>query len=282
MLVKKHHKICTITTLHSGSVKDISGKLTILIKTYEKIIGRLINNNSELVITGSEKLFENGKKLGINSNKIVIIPNAVDLSFFRQNRTYSSTPRKVLFVGRLFSLKGPHLLIEAARLVIKRIPDTQFLIVGDGPMRKKLVDLVKNFNLSKNVIFCGELEDVREKMKESDLYVRPSLLEGFPYGVLEAMASGLPVIATNIGGTSDLLTHEKTGYLVNPRKINELANAIIHLLSNSDALETIARKGFELVEKEYSWDTLYETYESLYLNLLQEKEKSVISKGKGI
>jgi len=278
MLVKKHYKICTITTLHSGSVKDISGKLAILIKTYGKIIGRLINNNSELVITGSEKLLENGKKLGINSNKIVIIPNAVDLSFFRQNRTYSSTPRKVLFVGRLFSLKGPHLLIEAARLVIKRIPDTQFLIVGNGPMRKKLVDLVKSYNLSKNVVFCGELEDVREKMKESDLYVRPSLLEGFPYGVLEAMASGLPVVATNIGGTPDLLTHEKTGYLVNPGNINELANAIINLLSNSDALATMAKNGLELVEKKFSWDVMYDTYENFYHNLLKKRDDIVTKK----
>lgn len=269
MLVKKYHNISTITTIHNGSLKDVPGKLLIFIKTYEKIICRLINNNSELVIVGSQQLFENGKKLGIDSNKMVIIPNAVDLSFFRHNRTYSHSPRKVLFVGRLFSLKGPHLLIEAARLVIKKIPDTQFLIVGNGPMRKQLVNLVKSYNISKNVVFCGELEDVREKMKESDLYVRPSLLEGFPYGVLEAMASGLPVLATNIGGTTDLLTHEKTGYLVNPGNIIELANAIIKLLSNSDALKTIANSGLELVEK-FSWNVMYDTYENFYLNLLKK------------
>ena len=278
MLVKKRYNICTICTIHNGSVKDISGKLSIIIKTYEKIILRLINNNSELVITGSQKLYENGKKLGIDSNRMIVIPNAVEFSFYHQNRTYSNRPRKVLFVGRLFSLKGPQLLIKAARLVIKKIPDTEFFIVGDGPMREKLVDMVKKYNLSKNVVFCGELTDVRKKMKDSDLYVRPSLLEGFPYGVLEAMASGLPVIATKIGGTPDLLTHEKTGYLVKPGNINDLANAMINLLSNSDVLEAIARNGLELVEKKYSWDALYETYENFYLNLLKQRDKFVPSK----
>jgi len=272
MLVKKRHNISTITTIHNGSLKDIPGRMSVFIKIYEKIICRLINNNSDIVIVGSQNLYENAKKLGIDSKKIVIIPNAVDLTFFRQNRTYSNEPRKVIFVGRLFSLKGPQLLIEAARLVIKKIPDTEFFIVGDGPLREKLVNMVKRYNLSKNVVFCGELTDVRKKMKDSDLYVRPSLLEGFPYGVLEAMASGLPVIATKIGGTADLLTHEKTGYFVKPGNVNELANSMIDLLSNSNKLKTIAINGLELVEKKFSWDILYNEYENFYHNLLKKRE----------
>jgi len=143
--------------------------------------------------------------------------------------------------------------------------------VGDGLLRKKLEEYSKKNHLTKNISFLGKVDDIRPTMRTADLYVRPSLTDGIPYGAMEAMASGLPVIASKIAGTTDLLTHEKTGYLVKPGNINDLANAIINLLSNPDKMEDIAKKGLELVEKKYSWETVYENYENFYLNLVKNQ-----------
>lgn len=271
MLLKKQFHIRTITTLHLGSIDTITGIKGRVIKAIEKKMGRIINNNSNLVTALSNNIREHGIKIGIDSKKFQVIPNAVDISYFKMPRSYSMKPRKVVFIGRLISTKGPQILIEAARLVTKKIPDVKFFIIGDGPLRKKLEKSAKENNLSKNVIFLGKVADIRNMMKESDVYVRPSIMDGMPIGILEAQAAGLPVIATNVAGTPEIIIHGKTGHLVKSGDAIELANAILDLLSNQNYLENIAQNGLNLVTSKFDWDNIYKSYETCYQKLLTTK-----------
>ncbi len=269
MLMKKKFHIPTITTLHLGSLDNLSGLKGWLIKKIESKMAQIINKNSDLVISGSEKLMKNGIKIGIDPLKSIIIPNAVELPFFRMEREYSSNPHKIIFIGRLIANKGAQILIESAKKIIKNFPNAKFLFVGDGPMRKKLEAYSKKNHLVGNISFLGTVEDLRPIMKEADVYVRPSLTDGMPYGILEAMATGLPVIATNIAGSPEIIIHGKTGHLIPSNDSGELANAIIHLLSSPTYLVNLAKNGLKLVNSEYDWEKVYPNYENSYRRILE-------------
>lgn len=269
MLLKRRYHIPTVTTLHLGSVDFIFGIKQLIVKTIERIMGKIINNNSDLVIVGSRNLRENGIKIGIEPTKCIVIPNAVDLSFFKMIRSYSSNPRNVIFIGRLISAKGPDILIKSAKYVSQKIPDVKFKIVGEGPLKKQLQEYVKRNNLSKNITILGKILDIRDIMKESDLYVRPSLVDGMPYGILEAMAAGLPVIASDVAGAPDIITHGKTGYLIKTGSARELADAIIDLLEKPEYLAVIAKNGLNYVISKFGWQDLYKSYENCYQKLLR-------------
>jgi len=273
MLLKKKFKIMTVTTLHLGSIDIITGVKGYLIKLIEKIMFKKINDNSDLVIAGSKNLKQHGVEMGIDKSKCVIIPNAVDLSFFKMPRSYSTNPRNVIFIGRLISTKGPQILIEAAKLVIEQISDVKFLIVGDGPLRTRLEEFVKKNNLSNNIVFLGRVDDIRTTMKDGDVYVRPSITDGMPYGILEAMAAGLPVIATNIAGTPDIIIHGKTGHLIKCGDAKKLASAILDLLENPNYMENLAKNGLKFVTSKYGWQDVYKSYENCYQKLFDDKNR---------
>lgn len=273
LFLKKHFQIPTITTIHLGAIDYISGVKGYFIRLIEKFMIRLINNHSNVITAVSKNVKENGTKLGINPNNCIVIPNGVDLSFFNMSRSFDSKPRKVIFIGRLLANKGPKILVQSANLVAKKIPDVQFLIVGDGPLRKEIENYCKKKHLNKNIKFLGRLEDIRDIMKEGDLYVRPSYLDGMPLGVLEAMAAGLPVIATRIAGTTEIIQHGKTGHLVKVNDVEVLARAITELLLNPEYMQKIAKKGLEFVKSGYDWFNIMNEYEKCYLTLLANNPK---------
>jgi len=268
LFLSKRFSFPTIVTLHLGSLDFLHGIKGYLVKKFEKFMIRLINNNATLITAVSKNVKNNGIKLGINSKKCRVVPNGVDLSFFKMNRSCSKKPRKIIFIGRLLKNKGPQILVKSASLVIKKIPDVQFFLVGDGPLRGNIENYCKKNNLTKNIKFLGKVEDIREIMKECDLYVRPSYLDGMPLGVLEAMAAELPVIATNIGGTVEIIDHGKTGHLIKAENVQELADAIIELLMNPSYMEKIAKNGLKLVQSKYDWENIVTEYKKCYQQVL--------------
>jgi len=197
-----------------------------------------------------------------------VIPNGVDLAFFKMERSFRKNPKTIVFIGRLLLNKGPQILLQSAISVIKKIPDVQFLIVGDGPLLTKLENFCKEKNLNSNVKLLGRLDDIRPIIKQSDLYVRPSYLDGMPLGVLEAMAAGLPVLATNIAGTKELIQHGKTGHLVQAGSVDEFADAITELLKNPDYMKKIAVNGLEFISSQFDWDNITKEYDKCYKLLM--------------
>jgi len=269
IFLRKHFRLPTIVTLQVGTIDYITGIKGYFIRKIEKFMIRLINNNSSLVTAPSNNVKDNGVTLGIKTNKCIIIPNGVSQSFFKVKRSFVSKPKKVIFIGRLIANKGPQILVESANIVLKKIPNIQFFIVGDGPLRGNLEKYCQKNNLSTNIKFFGALEDTREILKECDLYARPSFTDGMPLGLLEAMASELPVVASNIAGITEIIQHGKTGHIVPVGNVKELARAITELFMNPSYMEKIAKNGHELVQSKYDWAKIAIEYEKCYKMVLR-------------
>jgi glycosyltransferase involved in cell wall biosynthesis len=254
-----------VTTLHLSGVEGRRRLLNTLIKTYESTMGRCIVRRSDHVIAVSNAVAEHARRMGGHSTRVTVIPNGVDTSLFYPKPDRRSIGPTVIFVGRLVTNKGPETLIRAAPTVLACHPQARFVLVGDGPLRARLQKQVHQLGIEHAVQFLGTRHDVPQLMREAALFVRPSSLEGMPLTVLEAMASALPVVATPVGGTPQVLQDGVNGLLVPVDDSTELANAIVKLLDDRSLAEDMGRRGRELVENSYTWDTVVERTESLYL-----------------
>lgn len=209
--------------------------------------------------------------------KTMIIPCGVDKSRFSPNRdrrrgkkiAEKTNNHKILYVGKLIHYKGVDILIRAFNIVLAKSPkNCSLLVAGDGGERDELMNLVKRLDLCDHVTFSGGLPDelLPKCYQSSNLFILPSLAsrrEAFGIVLLEAMASGLPVITSDIPGPNEVVKNGETGLLVPPGNAEKLAEAIISLLDDnySSQMGNRARKD---VEKKYDWSVIAEAYERLY------------------
>jgi glycosyltransferase involved in cell wall biosynthesis len=167
-------------------------------------------------------------------------------------------------VGRLVSNKGPEVLMKAMPKVLSRHPHARFVLVGDGPLRDRLQQMACDLGIHHGVQLLGIRHDVPQIMRDAAIFVRPSSLEGMPLSVLEAMATGLPVVATPVGGTPEVLRDDVHGYLVPVGDSQVLADALIKLLDDRFLAEEMGHRGRELVVSNYSWDAAVNQTERVY------------------
>lgn len=180
-------------------------------------------------------------KLGIPQDKIRVVPNGVDESLFypadkllsRRKAGLSMEKRIILYVGRLSSEKGVNHLIDAASRIRNKEPEILLLIIGAGGLLNNLMSQAKDLGMEGNVLFLGEKphSDIPVYLNAVELLILPSLCEGCPNVVLEALACGTPVIASNVGGVPEIITSEDLGMLVSPADPHALADAVIKALS---------------------------------------------------
>jgi glycosyltransferase involved in cell wall biosynthesis len=208
------------------------------------------------------------------SDKIKIIPNAIDLELFKEldNNSYENKKEyfTFLYIGPIIKRKGLKWLIKAFKIVKKENSQIKLILVGEGDHKKYLEEMVNDMGLQDSVEFKGRIDDkikIATYYKNSDVFVLPSLSEGLPTVILEAMYFGLPVIATDILGIKEHF--EDYAILVPPRNEKELAYAMINLLD--DSILNIAIKSSEkfkkLIETRYSWDSVAKQYEEIYKKL---------------
>ena len=204
--------------------------------------------------------------------KIRVIPNAVSVQRFEmspkgteRSRAEMSIPAPVvLTLARLDRQKGLSTLLEAASLV----PEAHFLIAGEGPERPVLEAKIRQLDLAGRVLLLGHREDVAELLASCDLFVLPSLYEGLPVSVLEAMAAGKPVVASDTGGTDEAVVNEVTGLLVPPGDPRGLAQAVRRVLSDPALSRSLAAAGRERVVREFSAAGMVQRVTALYEELL--------------
>ncbi|MFX0197534.1 MAG: glycosyltransferase family 4 protein, partial [Candidatus Hodarchaeota archaeon] len=170
-------------------------------------------------------------------------------------------------VARFTEQKGHQYLIDAAPKIVSAFPDVYFVFVGDGPLRSELHFKVHQLGLDSQVLFLGFRSDVRDLLNAFDVFVLPSLYEGLPNVVLEAMACGKPVIATEVDGTPEAVVQGETGILVPTQDSEALANAIIELLGDRRKVEEMGRRGRERVEMKFSLDSEINKFVELYERL---------------
>lgn len=178
------------------------------------------------------------------ASKIILVSNALDpykIKFLEKEEArqkLQADPNQTIIgtIANLYPSKGIEYLIEAAAL-LKEKEDLKFLIIGDGPLAESLKLNVKSLNLENKVFFLGHLENARQYLPAFDIFVLPSLKEGFPWVVLEAMAAKLPIIATEVGAVPEMIENGKNGFMVKPGQPKQIAEKIEELLK-SDYLKT--------------------------------------------
>ncbi len=174
-------------------------------------------------------------------------------------------------VARLHRQKGIPYLLEAARLLSQEIPGIQFLIIGGGPWKDRLLEQKNRLGLEKVVHFLGERKDIPQLLSLIDVVVLPSLWEGLPYSLLEAGSAGKPIVATDVDGVKEIITDGKTGILVPPKSPGKLAEALRQLIENKNLANRLGAALKEDIQKRYSLLSMVEEIQNLYLRLFREK-----------
>ena len=272
MLKLLHHKKLVITA-HLGDVRKLAlvGRLKALTASfYEYSLGIFTLASSDKVIAVSESVRDYMISLGVSPKKVYVIQNGVDLEGFLPANPNSDTKYcNVLFVGRLLPNKGLKYLIEAAELIVtKTSKKIKFKIVGDGAHKAQFEELVACKGLNDYFVFLGKVPSISAIFQDGGIFVRPSLTEGMPLTVLEAMASQLPTIASNVAGTSELVIQNKTGLLVESGNIEQLADAILRLVESPELAQNLGKNARKFIERKYkerySWNAVATSTLSVY------------------
>ena len=277
-ILSPHTKICKtehatyLEFWKNGKLKNRTSYL-ILDKLLDRFTNRII-----YVSRAQREIVNNGK---YNSLKHVMIYNAFNEERFSIKKTkasirdfygYSNNDIVIGTVGRLVFSKGHEDIFTAVNGIKKDYPEIKIMVIGHGTEKSKLMHLSDKFGL--DTLFLSDRYDVPELMKAMDIYVQPSFHEAFGITIAEAMFSGLPVIASNVGGIPEVVKDGETGILVPPQDPKALSEAIITLIQNPEMARTMGEKGREVAASKFSGERYARDMENLYASLINEKVKN--------
>ncbi len=211
------------------------------------------------------------KNAGYNEEQLLMVPNAVDLTRFSPRalevRT-PGTPTRVTYVGRIRPVKGVSVLVDAWSRVASAA-NARLTIAGDGWEREALTKKAREAGLADSIEFLGEVTDVPAVLAKTDIYVQPSLQEGLPNAVLEAMAMGLPIVATRVSGNEDVVVHEENGLLVPASDPEALAAALRRLAADPSLAARMGQRSREMAEERFGLRAVVRKLEQAYRGKLQ-------------
>lgn len=219
------------------------------------------------------------RHLRLRAEQVTVIPNGVtlpaatrDAAVVRAEWGIPEGELLVLAVGRLHRQKGFATLIAAFAAVRPQVPvPARLLIVGDGPERGQLERLIRVHGLGESVILTGRRDDVPDLMLAADLFVLSSLWEGMPNVLMQAMAAGLPVVATQVEGVEELLSDQKYGLIVTPGSVEELGAAMHRLLTNRELAWRYSEGAQSHVKEHFTWDRTVQEFDCLFTRLLDDR-----------
>ena len=198
---------------------------------------------------------------------VTIIPNGVDLNKFPDSSfQFPVKDKTVITVSRLVEKNGVKDLIEAIAVVAKKIPDVRLMVIGDGDLKTDLIKRSESLGMENNVSFLGEIDNnlLPHYLAKAMVFVRPSLSEGLGISFLEAMAAGVPIIGTPVGGIIDFLEDGETGLFCKVKDTQDIGEKIIRILSDKELHDKLANQGRELVRREYDWDIIVQKFRDIY------------------
>lgn len=212
---------------------------------------------------------------GFSPKRIARIPNFVDLNIFspaqinakekiKADMGFGKVPIVIFTGGRFIPCKGVNVLLGAWSEVSKDFPDAKLVLLGNDPSMNDMKVMADALGISGSVVFQGRVTDVADFLHATDVFVLPSLQEGMPNSLLEAMACGLPVVATMIGGAVDLVEDRVSGILVSPNDTHALAESIKFLLRNEPFAIRIGDEAYQVIKKRFSLDGIVGKYMMLY------------------
>jgi len=240
-------------------------------------IERRLLRSAAQVTTVAHSVADELREYGVVPSNVMVLANGVDHERFSPNGVDPSEPPYILAVGRLEQRKGFEDLLKCARLVCREHPGVQFWIAGKGHMGGMLATAIQRSGLQGRVILLGHVVD-RNRMIElyrgATLFVHPAHREGLPTVMLEAMACGLPIVATAVSGALDVVTTGENGLLVPPQEPMRMAEAIELLLTNAPLRARLGWAARRTIEARFSWDIVSDNYIEIYSRLLAEQRKT--------
>ncbi len=225
---------------------------------FTKLTAKTILKNADSVLALTKEM----KRVMqvIYDREIAVVPNGIDLNEYTARlpaREVEGCKKRILFVGRLHPVKGVQYLLQAMKIVHEEMPEARLILVGDGEERDILESLTDNLGIRGCVEFVGKVphEMIPDYMYHADVFVLPSLSESFGIVNLEAMACGLPIVATRVGGLPDVIEDGVNGYLVGTREPREIAERLLMVMQNDEMQEEISTNNREKA-KLFTWENV--------------------------
>jgi glycosyltransferase involved in cell wall biosynthesis len=248
---------------------------------FREVLYRLTDPLCDLTTQVSQAGLERYVRMGaVPRHKIRYIPNGVDTERFKPNLEDRLKFRKELgvegfvwlAVGRFDPPKDYPSMLQAFARVVHKHSNTILLIAGDGPLRKTMENLARELGIEKRTKFLGIRRDIPQLMNAADAYVMSSSWEGMPNVLLEASATGLPIVATDVGGNREIVLDSVTGFLVPPRNPEALARAMLRIMDLSDEeRKEMGKRARKHIEVKFNLDRVVDLWEILYYELLEKK-----------
>jgi len=272
-----------VHTFHGHIFQNYYGKTkTFLIKLAEKILAYFTTHIVAISAKQREDLVNTFKIT--SKHKISVIPLGFDLRAYNKNDDTTKESRQkwdisknkfcIGIVGRLVPIKNHTFFLRVARQLLNIRKDIQFFIIGDGPCYHSLYREAKEMNITKNVSFLGWQKDLTSIYPMLDIVCLTSQNEGTPVSLIEAQAFGIPVIATDVGGTSDIVFPEKNGFLISPNNDQDLKDKILFLLDRPSLRKEMGSFGKKFVLENFDKARLLSDVDHLYLKLLKGGQPS--------
>lgn len=276
ILCKSFLRIPCVTSIHGSDVNSLKHPLF-------RAMNKLVLSLSDVCTANSSANADEAVNISGRKN-IKIIPMGVDTDFISETLENSSVKEQynidgkiILFAGRLIDLKGVNFLIKAMPKVLETYADAKLFIIGSGPLKDRLMDLAKGLGLADIVTFIDLVtqDELKKFYLLSDVFVLPSIInekgetEGLGVVMLEAMAAGLPVVGSKVGGIPDIIQDGKTGMLSKQKDPESIAAKIITLLSDEVLRKRIRENGMRLIEKKFSWERIAKEFMDVYHGVLR-------------
>ena len=267
-----------VRTVH-GLREPFEGLPAFNMSLYEAI-ERTVHRYCVDSIIGVSSQIENQYKAKGQVSSVTCIRNGIDLEGksvridrwrTRKDLGIDSETCLIGTVGRLTPVKGIRYLLEAATILLRQGAKVKILVVGEGGIRQDLIAQTHSLRIADNVVFLGHREDTDVLLQAMDIFALPSLSEGIPMALLEAMAASRPIVASRVGGIPEIIEDGVDGYLVEPMDVNNLAERCRQLIESPDVARKMGEQGRKRVERDFSATAMADRVASVYKELLMPR-----------
>jgi glycosyltransferase involved in cell wall biosynthesis len=261
--------IPSVVTIHGVSVKRglcVNLAQSLYLYTFGSWVFKNVNKVICLTRSDAQEII----RYGCSPEKIRVIPNAVDIDLFKLGDRRDQN--LVIWTGRFVPEKGLNYLIKAARIVAKYYDSVKFNLIGYGPLREKLMKLAADYGLLNDVVqFSGPFNrnQIADTISKAGISVLPSLKEGLPLSLLEAMSCGAKVVASDIPGVNEVVENGYNGILVPSKNPELLAKSILDILENKNSFENLGLNARETIIDRFSWPVVMKKMEKLYREVIE-------------
>ncbi len=266
--------IKTVATCHPWTETKYSSRARLYSWLDKKVLKKF-----DAIVAVAESVKQELLTAGVAAEKISVIDNGIDVNRFQQAYDLRDLCRELQIdndriiigtVGRLVEEKGQRFLIEATKLLVHTFPNLLVIIVGEGPLFEQLNQMINELGLQEQVRLTGLRQDIPRMLALFDIFVLPSISEGLPMALMEAMASQKPVIATNVGDIFKLIQNGVTGLLITPTNVLELQESITKLIIDREMARRLAMNGYFRILKGFSNEVMTQNYVQVYQRLLAQ------------